>query len=341
MKTVSTGFENYAFCLVSYICAGNHSFAHELGHIMSARHDYYVDSTTGSPYSYNHGYLNVPGKWRTIMAYNTECVGSSSYCVRLNYWSNPDVNYKGDPMGIAEGSTNAADNRKTLNNTADTVANFRQHVTPTPTPTSTPTSTPTPTPTSTPTPTPTDTPTFSTVEFEMCSGLNLVSLPMTDTTFDTADKLLDAICGDNEAMVVWEWLYGSFGFQSWTIFDTGPGWPVDVGMPFWVSIIPTWGEDSCTWTVKGYPPEGLCYTIHPGINLITVPMNCPSLANASDLLDNIPKCTAVYRNKKEIDCDKWGFDAYLWISFGFGDFPLIPCRAYWISYSGSAPIIWC
>lgn len=126
MTSVSTSFESYGFCVVKRSCAtGYYSFGHELGHIMSARHDYYVDGTLNSPYSYNHGFVNVTDQWRTVMAYNNECSDNSVYCTRIDYWSNPDVTYGGDAMGVAEGNPNAADNRKTLNNTAYTIANFR------------------------------------------------------------------------------------------------------------------------------------------------------------------------------------------------------------------------
>jgi len=123
-----------AFSVVSRICAaGYYSFAHEMGHNMSARHDWYVDDTTNSPYSYNHAYVAPAKNWRTIMAYSNDCSG----CTRLNYWSNPGVTYGGVPMGVAEGTSTScsqgvsapncdADNHKTLNNTAYTVANFRQ-----------------------------------------------------------------------------------------------------------------------------------------------------------------------------------------------------------------------
>ncbi len=127
MTTVNVSFESYGFCVVTRSCStGYYSFGHELGHIMSARHDYYVDSTNNSPYTYNHGYVSLPGDWRTIMAYNTDCsANGDGYCTRLDYWSNPAVDYGGLAMGIAEGNPNAADNHKTLDNTANTVANFR------------------------------------------------------------------------------------------------------------------------------------------------------------------------------------------------------------------------
>ena len=131
MESVSTTFENYAFSVVARNCAtGYYSFGHEFGHIQSARHDWYVDPTNNSPYNYNHGYVDPGNAWRTIMAYSNACSG----CSRIQYWSNPDVLYGSTPMGVSEGLYDAANNRKTLNNTAWTVANFRQSAVADPTP---------------------------------------------------------------------------------------------------------------------------------------------------------------------------------------------------------------
>lgn len=127
MSPVSPSFESWAFALVSYTCAtGYYSFGHELGHNMAARHDWYVDPANNSPFTYNHGYVYTPDRWRTVMAYNNACGDLGFNCTRLQYWSNPEVTYGGVPMGVPEGSYHAADNRKTLNNTAYTVANFRE-----------------------------------------------------------------------------------------------------------------------------------------------------------------------------------------------------------------------
>ena len=75
-----------AFAAVHWDCAtGYYSFAHEIGHLQSARHDIATDPST-SPYAYGHGYRYEPSsgsRWRTIMAYN--CTRS---CPRLNFWSN-------------------------------------------------------------------------------------------------------------------------------------------------------------------------------------------------------------------------------------------------------------
>lgn len=107
-----------AFAIVHYDCAtGYYSFAHELGHLQGARHDPANDPTT-TPFAYGHGFQHTSPspRWRTIMAYNC-----SPSCSRLQYWSNPNINYNGTAMGTA--TTN--DNARVLNETATTVAGFR------------------------------------------------------------------------------------------------------------------------------------------------------------------------------------------------------------------------
>ncbi|MGW8339240.1 peptidase [Xanthomonas axonopodis pv. khayae] len=104
-----------AFASVYWDCAtGYYSFAHEIGHLQSARHDATNDPST-SPYAYGHGY-RYGNSWRTIMAY--DC---TSGCPRLNYWSNPNISYNGVPMGNAS----TADNQRVLVNTKATIAAFR------------------------------------------------------------------------------------------------------------------------------------------------------------------------------------------------------------------------
>jgi len=138
-----------AFTVTSWNCAtGYYSFGHELGHNLSARHDWYVDGcTTGGTCPHNKGFVYLQDRWRTVMAYNSLCSDTppGTYCNRLPYWSNPEVSYQGTvPMGVAsdgpanciEDSTSpdpsscAADNRLAQNNSCDYFANFRQGVAP-------------------------------------------------------------------------------------------------------------------------------------------------------------------------------------------------------------------
>ena len=128
MTSTATNFAAYAFNVVYYSCAtGYYSLAHECGHNQGANHDR-ANAGGATLYSYAYGYQQTAASppFRTIMAYNC-----SSGCTRVNYWSNPDVNYNGYPTGVVSTAGNAADNRLTLNNTRTIAANWRQAMTPT------------------------------------------------------------------------------------------------------------------------------------------------------------------------------------------------------------------
>jgi hypothetical protein len=105
-----------AFASVSRTCTtGYYSFAHEIGHLQSARHDP-ANDPTNTPYAYGHGYQSPTKAWRTVMAYNC-----SPSCPRINYWSSPLRTYGGQAMG----TTTRSDNARALNNTRATIAGFR------------------------------------------------------------------------------------------------------------------------------------------------------------------------------------------------------------------------
>lgn len=132
MTNVSTSFQSNAFAMVAGIpgCAtGYYSFAHELGHNMGAHHDKVTAGSAQGAYPYSYGYwiLNPVSShydYRTVMAYDVpSSYGYSSF--RINYWSNPSISYNGLPVGSSE-----ANNALTLNNTALTVAQFRDGAVP-------------------------------------------------------------------------------------------------------------------------------------------------------------------------------------------------------------------
>ncbi|NPA54107.1 MAG: choice-of-anchor D domain-containing protein [Aquificae bacterium] len=89
-------------------------YIHEVGHNFGCQHD--KDHATGiGAYYYSYGY-DKPGIFATIMSYDKP---------RINYFSNPNITYKGYQIGKPEKDPEAADNAKTINKTKILIANFR------------------------------------------------------------------------------------------------------------------------------------------------------------------------------------------------------------------------
>jgi len=110
-----SGWDDLAFNVVNVHCmVGNHSFAHEVGHNLGGAHDANADNYY---YGYNHGYVLTSQNRRTIMAYRNYCEGLGiGNCPRITHYSNPDVNYNGQPTGVVASSPYRADNRRELDN---------------------------------------------------------------------------------------------------------------------------------------------------------------------------------------------------------------------------------
>ena len=125
---------NFAAVIAATCAIGDRTFTHELGHKMSARHNWkqateltgYYDPTDNAPYHYNHGYWSSSPAFKDIMAVYPSCnTPPNGGCARINRWSSPTQTYLGAPLGLS--GAQPTDMVTTLSQTMPMVA---QYVTP-------------------------------------------------------------------------------------------------------------------------------------------------------------------------------------------------------------------
>jgi hypothetical protein len=184
----------------------------------------------------------------------------------------------------------------------------------------------TPTPTVTPAFTPSPTPPTGNKQFELCNGLNLISLPYVSSV-DTSSALLADVCpGKTDSL--WKYDCVTQSFTSWNILDVGLGWDVWSGMPFWVNVT---DFEGCIWQPEGTDPAGISFNLCTGLNMVSIPVYTSSISWASDLLEDVPNCTGVYLWTKIISCSiPQGFIGYFPISLPSEDFRIFPGDGLWV-----------
>ncbi len=120
MTTLSNDFASSAFTVTDWSCAvGNLTFPHELGHNQGCAHDHDNAGNALYSYSYGHRWNSTNGnQYRSVMSYSP---GS-----RVPRMSNPNVLYIGAPTGVPSGQNDPAENARSINNAAFTIAGWRQ-----------------------------------------------------------------------------------------------------------------------------------------------------------------------------------------------------------------------
>ena len=123
MSPESSGFASNAFNVVYSGCLSQHSLAHELGHNQGNMHDRANSSMVGR----SRIRTACVVAWTTAPASARSCPTVASGPIASRSSSNPNVTYNGWPTGISYEAdpANSADNARSMNETADTVAAFR------------------------------------------------------------------------------------------------------------------------------------------------------------------------------------------------------------------------
>lgn len=102
LNTNLAGSSYYGYTVVSRTCAtGYYSFAHEMGHNQGLMHDR-ANAGSGGAYPFSYGYQDPNNLFRTILAYN--CAAG---CPRIKYFSNPNLVYSGQPLGVDDNAVNS------------------------------------------------------------------------------------------------------------------------------------------------------------------------------------------------------------------------------------------
>jgi YVTN family beta-propeller protein len=135
----------YAYNIINAPAAtqpGMTVFAHELGHNMGLMHDVFVQpgttkvtpegSTVLTEITYAHGYVDVVNRFRTVMSTADQCaITFGADCAAIPFHSNPALTFDNRavyPAAVSAaimGDAVNANERRTLNDTRESVANYR------------------------------------------------------------------------------------------------------------------------------------------------------------------------------------------------------------------------
>lgn len=122
LETLDPSEEATAYCIARVRSFDDAVLSHELGHLMGCCHALGdgggCDVGLLFPYSNGHRFVGDSGtEWRTVMAYPPG--------TKILRFSNPAVDYDGQPTGVHRSEPGGADNVATIDASAFLVSNFR------------------------------------------------------------------------------------------------------------------------------------------------------------------------------------------------------------------------
>ncbi|MEU6373643.1 zinc-dependent metalloprotease family protein [Streptomyces sp. NPDC046909] len=123
-ETPGPTWKEWAYSIVAQNAIAHYSFGHELGHNLSANHDWVTEPS--QPNNGAAGYFPKKGDWSTLMAYESSCrTATKGTCGRINRFSNYNQSYRGEKLGTKPTASHAADSSVIFNTSSEAVAAYR------------------------------------------------------------------------------------------------------------------------------------------------------------------------------------------------------------------------